>query len=293
MRDLSASLKSHLAGPATTLTHCWKITRADGVVLGFTDHDRSLMADDTLFVPQDSGDLTAIDQSADLSVDNASLDAVLSSDKISADDLRSGRFDGARIDIYRVNWQDPTQFLLLKTGTFGDVVRSRDGFRVEIRGLTHALDRPVGRVYQYQCDARLGDERCGVDLNDPAYWREGVIDVGSSRQSLRLPGISGAPEGFFTHGVARFLSGELAGLTRSIRAHRAAPQTVIDLWTPLPEVPPAGAALRVTAGCDRLPETCRTKFQNYLNFRGFPHMPGNDFVTLYPLRGENHDGGRR
>ena len=42
MRDLPPDLAAHLAGGATTLCHCWALTRRDGARLGFTDHDRDL-----------------------------------------------------------------------------------------------------------------------------------------------------------------------------------------------------------------------------------------------------------
>jgi hypothetical protein len=44
-------------------------------------------------------------------------------------------------------------------------------------------------------------------------------------------------------------------------------------------------------GCDRELGTCRDRFANVANFRGFPHIPGNDFVLRYPGQGEALDGG--
>jgi hypothetical protein len=32
------------------------------------------------------------------------------------------------------------------------------------------------------------------------------------------------------------------------------------------------------------------KFANGLNFRGFPHIPGNDFVLSYARAGNDNDG---
>ena len=44
--------------------------------------------------------------------------------------------------------------------------------------------------------------------------------------------------------------------------------------------PPAvGDTFIVTAGCDKRFETCKTRFSNASNFRGFPAMPGNKFLT--------------
>jgi len=40
MKTLTDDLQAHFASGTTTLAWCWRITRADGVVFGFTDHDR-------------------------------------------------------------------------------------------------------------------------------------------------------------------------------------------------------------------------------------------------------------
>ena len=53
-----------------------------------------------------------------------------------------------------------------------------------------------------------------------------------------------------------------------------------------------GDMIAVSAGCDKAPETCRDRFNNIANFRGFPHMPGNDVLLSYPnSRGLAMDGG--
>ena len=50
-------------------------------------------------------------------------------------------------------------------------------------------------------------------------------------------------------------------------------------------------AFTVTAGCDKSFRTCKAKFDNAVNFRGFPHVPGVDFALTYPDRGAKNDGG--
>jgi uncharacterized phage protein (TIGR02218 family) len=53
----------------------------------------------------------------------------------------------------------------------------------------------------------------------------------------------------------------------------------------------AGDTFAITAGCDKRFATCVEKFANADNFRGFPHMPGNDFITGYPTRGDPKNSG--
>jgi uncharacterized phage protein (TIGR02218 family) len=59
---------------------------------------------------------------------------------------------------------------------------------------------------------------------------------------------------------------------------------------PVGEQVALGAAVTLVAGCDRRFSTCAAKFGNALNFRGFPHVPGNDFVLRYPRSGDDLDG---
>ena len=47
MRSLSPAMQAALSREATTLARCWRLARRDGLVLGFTDHDRDLVLDGT------------------------------------------------------------------------------------------------------------------------------------------------------------------------------------------------------------------------------------------------------
>ena len=92
-----------------------------------------------------------------------------------------------------------------------------------------------------------------------------------------------------------FLTGAGAGRVLSIRRHRkSATNAVLDLWQQLEFAITAGTSVKLTAGCDKQLATCRDKFSNAMNYRGFPHMPGSDFVTSFPHQGDPvNDGSRR
>jgi uncharacterized phage protein (TIGR02218 family) len=64
----------------------------------------------------------------------------------------------------------------------------------------------------------------------------------------------------------------------------------IELWNAMTSAIEPGDAFTVTAGCDKRFDTCREKFGNRLNFRGFPHMPGNDFALGYARNGSRNTG---
>ena len=62
----------------------------------------------------------------------------------------------------------------MRRGAIGQVRRGRLAFVAEVRSLAHLLNQTVGRTFQHACDAELGDARCGIDLDDPAYQRRGL-----------------------------------------------------------------------------------------------------------------------
>ncbi len=175
MREIPPALAAHLASGATTLCWCWKLVRRDGVVFGFTDHDRDLVFDGVVYEAAAGLAATEVKESVGLGIDNLEVEGALRSDRLDGADLAAGRYDGASIDILRVNWQAPAERVLIRRGSIGEVRRTTSEFVAEIRGLTHALQQQKGRTYQFSCDAILGDGRCGIALDLPAYRGNGAI----------------------------------------------------------------------------------------------------------------------
>lgn len=294
MRAINPQLQAHLSGGATTLATCWKIARKDGVVLGFTDHDRALVFDGLAYEPDAGADGAAIESSADLAVDNSEIEGALSSDALSAEDLAAGLYDDATVEIWRVNWEDVAQRMLLKRGVIGEVAREGEKFRAEIRGTSHPLDRTVGRVYQRGCDAVLGDQRCGVNLNASAYMGGGVVTAILDDQRFLASGLSAFVAGWFAHGALIWTSGANADAAAHVKAHDKNPSgDALSLWVPTGKPIAIGDAFVVTAGCDKRHQTCKAKFSNLVNFRGFHLMPGDDFAVSYPVKSGRNDGGKR
>ncbi len=294
MRALGSSLAAHLASGATTLATCWKIARADGVILGFTDHDRALSFDGVAYEPDTGADGAAIDATSDLAVDNSEIEGALASDALSAEDLAAGRYDNASVEIWRVNWSNVTERLLLKTGTIGEVAREGERFKAEIRGQSHQLSRTVGRVYQRGCDAVVGDARCGVNLAAAAFKGAGIVAAILDDQRFVASGLSSFAARWFAHGALVWTAGANAGEKASVKAHdKNASGDALSLWLPAGRPVAVGDAFTITAGCDKRHDTCAAKFSNLINFRGHHLMPGNDFAVSYPLKADTNDGGKR
>lgn len=281
MKQFSSTLAAHLASGATTLCWCWRLTRRDGVRQGFTDHDRDIAFADTVFEAAAGMTASEIRDSVGLSVDNLEVSSAMTSERLAEADLAAGLYDNAIVEIFRVNWASPEDRVLMRSGNLGEVKRSGVAFTAEVRGRAHTLQDPRGRLFQYSCDADLGDQRCGIDLDDPAFRSTGALaDVVSPRR-FTVSGIASFASGWFTHGLLTFTSGAADGQSVEIKQHAKTGSVVsIELWSRarLPLTP--GQTFVVTAGCDKRVTTCRAKFDNVANFRGFPHMPGNDFLTV-------------
>ena len=217
MKSLDAEFAARLASGVTRTCLCWRLSRADGTVIGVTDHDRRLLVDGVAYEPGGAlapGEFTA---SSGLAPGQAAANGALSSEAISEEDLRAGHWDGARVDVFRVDWERPEFYLLIWSGRLSEITHGALGFEAELVSLKADFERPVGRIFSRRCDAVLGDRRCGVDLDDPQF----------------------------------------SGMS-----------------------------------CDQQFETCKTRFGNADNFRGFPHMPGNDAVLAGPAASGN-TGARR
>jgi uncharacterized phage protein (TIGR02218 family) len=291
MKALDPALQAHLDAGTTTLAWCWRIMRSDGVTFGFTDHDLPLVFDDTTFEPESGFTASELRSSADLSVDAQDAEGVLRSDRITETDIIDGRWDNAEVDVWRVNWSDTSQRVLLRRGAIGQIRRGRLAFVAEVRSLAHVLGQTVGRTFQATCDAQLGDARCGVDLEHTAYRGNGTVTATLRDRAFVTAGLGGFASGWFTLGTLTWTSGSNVDRRAEVARHgqEAGEVTISLLEAPVRPVA-LGDNFAVRAGCDKRLETCRAKFANVFNFRGFPHIPGQDAVIRYASRDGGHEG---
>lgn len=216
MRDIPEEMAARIESGAATLCHAWRLTRADGAVMGFTDHDRDLTVDGVVCRASSGWTAGAGEASVGLAAGAFAAGGVLDDEAVRDEDAEAGLYDGAAVELWLVDWRRPELRVRLWVGTLVRIRREGGHFTAELEGPMAALERVVGRTYGRTCDARLGDGRCGVDR-------------------AAFPG----------------------------------------------------------RGCDKRWETCVGVFGNGVNFRGFPDVPGDDFLTAYPASGGRNDGGSR
>ncbi|MEM8582068.1 MAG: DUF2163 domain-containing protein, partial [Pseudomonadota bacterium] len=170
------TLDAHLASGLTTVCRCWVLRRRDGAVRGFTDHDVTLSFDGVEFRANTGLSASALRQTTGLSVDNTEAVGALSDFAISERDLNGGRYDGAEVEIWLVNWSQPEVRTLVFRGTIGETQQIDGAFRAELRGLAESLNKPLGRIYRKDCSAVLGDSACRINLDDPQVSVELELD---------------------------------------------------------------------------------------------------------------------
>ena len=288
------ALAAHLGRGITTVCRCWALVRRDGLVMGFTDHDRALMFDGIAFRPGTGMSARAVEESTGLAVNNTEAFGALSDEGITEAEIEAGRYDGARLRAWVVNWQDVAERLEVFAGSLGDIRRVGGAFEAELRGLTDALNVPLGRVYQKRCSAILADRTCTFDLDTPGYVSERPAEAVEDSRVFRFAQMGGFAGDWFRHGVLRVTSGAAAGLSGLIKRDRSeGASRVIELWHPLGTRVAPGDGLRIEAGCDKAMATCQFKFDNLLNFQGFPDIPGDDWVITDPTKSPRLDGGSR
>ena len=292
MRTLPSALNTHVQTTTTRLTLCWMVTRTDGVVIRGTTHDRDIPISSSdlagLYAAQAGITGSAVRSSSDLAVDNLEVDGAVSGDlsivDLTAADIEAGLLDDAEAILFTTNWEDPDGGqVVLRSGQIGNITRTSEGqYRAELRGLTQRLRQIVVRTYGVKCDAELGDPRCGVSL--VGLNVSGIVTAVTSRRwfDADLTGGSSPAAGDFVGGLLEWLSGDNDGFTMEVK--RDAVDAVlghIELYEMMPVDVQIGDTFVLQPGCDKSFATCRDRFNNASNFRGFPLIPGRNKIVRY------------
>lgn len=252
----------------TTLAQGWKVTRTDAQVYAFTDHDRDRTVDGVVYKSAIGFVPSAVARTTKMQSDNQSLTGIIDSIDITADDMRTGRWNGARVEIIEFDWETQVKQRTLLVGFLGSLSLVNNQYTATLSSLEIELQKPIGRTVALRCDADLGDTRCGYTLTS---------DVGSVTtvvSNLSFADVSlTAADGYYNYGKLTWLTGDNAGLTFDVKRYQST-GNVVELYEPTPQGIQAGDTYNIFRGCDKTFETCRDTYANAVNFRGFPHVPG-------------------
>jgi uncharacterized phage protein (TIGR02218 family) len=280
MKTLLPTFLQHVQGCVTTLATCFKITRPDGLVLGFTSWDRSLVLEGVTYRATESLLSSAVESTADLTPDNLDIQGVLNHDVLEPADLLSGLYDGASVDVFRVNYLDlptsldDTRILWLRRAIIATVSFENGNFVAGLRGLTEKLKKSHLDLYSPTCRARrLGDGFCRVSL--AGYQNTHSITSVVDARRFGANNVKG--NDYYRFGIVRWTSGANTDREFVVKAYTAGQFT---LAFPLPFTAAVGDTFVATRGCDRQFGTCRDVFNNVKNFRGEPPhlLPGEDKI---------------
>jgi uncharacterized phage protein (TIGR02218 family) len=276
VKNLSPAMLAWYASGGTTATTCWKATLRNGTVIAATKLDIDLLIDGVLYLSAAGYLSKDIESSSDLNPDHLELEGFLRSPAITDEDIYSGTWDYAAVEIFEVNYADLTMGKnILRSGTLGEVKGGRSKFTAELRGLMQAYSRTIVKLTTKDCTADLGDRFCKVDL---AAWTVTGTVGGVTDNRVINDGARGEAADWFTGGKLTFTSGLNEGLSMEVK--RSAPG-VLTLHERMPFEVKVGDDYGVYAGCTKRGlEDCKAKFNNYLNFRGFPDLPGSKIYRI-------------
>ena len=261
-------------GELTSIALCWRLERTDGAGIALTSHDQPILAEGLSHEPVPGMLPASISRNLGLEPDSGEVAGALSSEALDKQDLALGRWDGASMRLSAVDWSNPeAEPIGLLAGEIGSVTLDGESFSAELRGAAARLDEPVCPATSAECRAHFGDKKCRVDL---AGRTVSAVAVSANGGELTL---DRSVDERFLFGRLRYMSGQNCGLTTVILSTSGTTVQVRDL--PRAVVGP-GDRLELREGCDKRFTTCVERFANAVNFRGEPHLPGNDLLTRYP-----------
>lgn len=294
MRPASAHLTAHLAAfglTRHTRARCVWMRLRDGTVMGFTVHDRALTVDmldisDVPVVFNAGGGVSpsAIELNEGFSPSNCEISGPVTA-QITAVAVMGGRFNGARVRVFDVDWKQAIPDVLpLLAGNVREARLEERKWVFEVRSDTDRANQSIGEVLTPYCQADLGDERCKFPLVGVPVTIAAVTD----RKRFTVTGAEAFADDYFNLGHILFTSGTMLATDTMEVFDWTQSSGAIELYVNLVDTPLVGDTLLIHQGCDKLRPTCVLTFNNILNFRGHPDVPGSDqvFKVAVPGHGE-------
>lgn len=296
MIKLSPALDGLRQASTHRFSSLFRIERTDGITFLFTDHDSPIIFNylsatndalhpgspisgtDETYSPVSATNSTAVQKQAGLQEHNVDVSAVITSDLITDDDMRAGKYRNARVVEMCVDWKYPyagyfyqNVFWIMNT-TF-----DRETWKAQVSGTPVWFHKEIGHVYSHSCRWTLGDSDCQVDL--AAFTSTGTVSALVDIRNFVVTGIT-ATDHYYLDGTLTWLTGDNTGDTYDLEDNLSTNLTTqLNAYFPIQ----IGDTFTIIAGCDRLKGTCTTKFSNLLRYGGHPFLAGSDALLRAAL----------
>lgn len=288
MQNLDVSWNAHLALNVTQICHCLKIEKG-GISLYLTDHDRPLLFLEHDYVPDDNLHIAPAKFYRNLLDDKFEILTAIGDNGLSYDLIEADHLQDAQFYLYQVNWGMPDEYNLLKIGVVGNIYIEEAQLKITLHGIAKPLEKRHNRLLQEKCDAQFGGNRCNIDTGLAIYRKLGQISLLKTTHSFEIELPAGVDSGYFDGGSIEWQSGENTNIgaekLRIMRQFKLSDSIHSIILQRAAKYPIAlEDELKLTVGCDKSFETCRDRFANGAEFRGFDQMPGKAFKFTYPQR---------
>jgi len=274
-------MKSQVA-PYETAVLCLRIVCTNGTTIRVTRYPLDLVMSNGQVYQSGSGfDFTGYESAAGFSPSAIDLEGILGFAGVTREAVATGVFDNARAYLFATSFLAPVEdYEPITASLLGKAALTDDGYRIEEMGLADALNQSVGRTYSAACDKTFGGQEfagCKVALG-PITVTGTLTAVASDQQFTDASRAEAAD--YFAYGTIRFTSGANAGLKPlEIRQHMAG--GVIQTFEPFYYVPVVGDAYEMIPGCRKRLSDCKDKWNNVVNFGGFPYAPvGSSYAEI-------------
>jgi uncharacterized phage protein (TIGR02218 family) len=274
MRIIEDNLKISFEQDTTNIIKCWKIVLKNGTVTGFTTNSENLFYENVNYNAFSGDDVRNIKSNLDIEEDSFEFSNIISSDLISENDVLSGKYDNAKIEIFLLDAKNQNNGkVILLTGTISDIECKGNVFTAKVKGLKDEINKTIGEVYSPLCRCSFCDAKCGLSKSNFTLTAtiSNVIDEITFITDDAT--ILSKTTGYFDNGVIEFISGKNKGHKMEIKQH-AGGTFILSLNLPYSLV--ISDKFNIIAGCNKQFTTCCEKFNNAVNFRGEPHLPGID-----------------
>lgn len=282
MKNATKSLKQLLATGKFITADLYTFDLTSGYKLYFTSYDVPLTYNKNTYLPA-LLTRTMTTQKAGLMVD--SMNITCNFDETDLIDhvpiiqaFVAGTFDNAFLTLDRVFM--PTDRPLdtsagavyMFSGRVDIDYAGRTTVELIIKSISELFNMQLPRnLWMPTCQHTVYDAACC--LNKASHTVYGTVASGSTKNMITTNMIN--PDGYFDYGVLVFTSGKNNNVRMSIKKYA---KGVFYLTRSTPYEPAPTDMFYVYAGCDKILKTCRDKYNNANNFRGFPFVPRPETV---------------